>query len=175
MSKLEGLLNEAQKKLPTGGFSEKQSRLGAFKVDAELLKMMKREAGHDPDKLLFRKVRDHINALPHNELPKIWGKDNMADAQDVIAGKPRQAFQMFLRNIQKVSPKLAQYLRKVPDNAALVFYGVMLKVSGKDMANLIFNRYFTTDEYYKPKKKQEETMSKLNMLLNNLLDESRNR
>jgi len=144
-----GLLNERQKRAATGS-GGKRSRLGSFKVDAPLLKMMKDEGGHGPEMLLFKKTRDAIEAAPREELPAIFGADNIPDAQDVIARAPRKAFQMFLRNASKVHPKMGSYLRAVPDNAALVFYGIMLRISGRMMADEIFNRYFTSKDYYEP-------------------------
>lgn len=144
-------LQERQKGTPSLGFSdeEKPARKGSFKVSSAALKFWAGEidkAGGDvSDVILFKKVRDHIHNIPRNDLPEIWGKDNMADAQDVVMGKPKKAFQMWLRNVKKVSPKMHGYLQKVPDNVPLVYFGFLVRVVGMMSAKGIFKRYFETE------------------------------
>lgn len=140
-------IQERQKSTPTLAFGheEKPTRKGAFKVSSKVLKLWKDEVGKDtPHLLLFNRVRDAIEAIPRNDLPKAWGKDNIPDTQDFIAGKPKLAFQTWMRNVKKVSPKMQKYIQAVAENVPLVYYGFMSRISGKDMADIIFKRHFET-------------------------------
>jgi len=146
-----GLLGERQKRPGTGDFpDESKVRQGSFKIGQDFMKLVKQEKLDGPHMLLFREVRDHINKIPREKLPEIWGLDNIPDAQDEIARAPRKAFQAFLRNVHKVDRKLAGYIRRIADNVPLVWYMIMQRISGKDMADIILNRYFTTKNYYEP-------------------------
>jgi hypothetical protein len=80
----------------------------------------------------------------------------MADAQDIVMGKPKRAFQQWLRNVKKVSPKMHGYLQKVPSNVSLVYFGFMVRVVGMMSAKSIFKRYFETasDHYGAMKSKK---------------------
>jgi hypothetical protein len=153
----EAVLLERQKSTPTLAFDgeEPRARRGAFKVSSKLLKMWKSDVGTDnPAKLLFKQVQDRIAKVPRQELPKIWGADNMADAQDIISGKPRKAFQMWMRNVKKADSKMAGYIKRLPENLPLVYYGYMARVVGNEMADIIFKRYFETDQAFKPRRKR---------------------
>ena len=160
-------LQERQKSLPTmGDPDEKKGRKGAFKVSSKILKLWKSEVGASgPDWLLFKQVRDRIAGIPRNDLPKIWGKSNIADAQDMISGRPKKAFQMWLRNVKKVDPKMQGYIQRVADNVPLVYYGFMVRVVGNEMADIIFKRYFETEAGHpgelKRKKKKDDSSAQL--------------
>jgi hypothetical protein len=77
----------------------------------------------------------------------------MADAQDVVSGKPRKAFQMWMRNVKKVSPKIHKRITSRAEDAAIIYYAFMSRVVGAMMADEIFKRYFETDGGYFVKKK----------------------
>jgi len=152
-------LSERQKALPAlaqGFDGEKPARKGGFKVSSKVLKMWKQAgdaAPETPKDFMFPKVLKYIDDIPRNDLPKIWGADNMADAQDIVSGKPKKAFQMWMRNVKVVAPKIHGVLKKVPANAPLVYYAFMSRVVGDMMADQIFKRYFETDGGYFVKKK----------------------
>lgn len=148
-------LSERQKASAAGDFpDESRGRKGAFKIGFAFSAAAKQVYGDKLEKVLFKRQRELINAIPRDDLPKIWKKDNMADAQDVIARNPKKAFQMFLVNVHRVSPKLGKLVRAVPENASLYFYAIMLRVSGRDMADIILKKYFSTTQEYKPKSKK---------------------
>ncbi len=145
-----GRLDEAQRGAPGLAFGgeDKPTKPGGFKVSSKVLKMWKDEAGKGPEEMLFPKVRAAITAIPRDKLGLAWGvKDDphLNDTQDFIAGKPRPAFNKWMQNLQKVSPKLAKYVRKVPSNAGLLYLIFVTRVSGEMMALQIFKRYFETD------------------------------
>jgi hypothetical protein len=146
---VEYVLSERKKKAPTLAHSwdkEKPTRPGAFKVSSKFLRFWKDEMGTGgPSKLMFKKVQDRIAHIPRADLPKIWKLDNMADTQDLISGKPKKAFQMWLRNIGRIDPKMKGYISRVSENVPLVYYGYMARVVGNDMADIIFKRYFATE------------------------------
>lgn len=160
-------LNEAQKTEPAlaMGGEEKPTKPGAFKVSSRILKLWKDEAEKGPGDMLFPQIRQAIADVPRTDLGKAWGiKDDphLNDTQDFIAGKPRAAFKKWMRNMHKVSPKLGKYLRRRPENASLIYYIFMIRVSGEMMARQIFKRYFETDSGHhgatksKMRKKAEE-------------------
>lgn len=153
-------LDERQKGQPVLTFpsEEKPQRLGAFKVSTKILDLLKKETGYTPDRLLFKQHQRTILDIPRDDLPRVMRKDNMADAQDVIAMKPRQAFQLFLQNIGKVSPKAGKLIRAIPENNALLFYIYMMQVSGRDMADIILKRYLSTTQAFKPIKPKKESV-----------------
>tara|TARA_Y100000310_G_scaffold171060_1_gene171198 strand:- start:7811 stop:9142 length:1332 start_codon:yes stop_codon:yes gene_type:complete len=141
------LITERQKSTPSLAFpdEERPTRRGAFKVSSKILKLWRDETGKDmkPDQMLFKRVRAHITR-DRGKLAALFGKDSIADAQDVIAKNGRKAFRLYLRNLERVDPKLAKYSRGVPENVPLVFYAVLSAVSGQDMADIVFKRYFET-------------------------------
>lgn len=148
-------LTEAQKGPAAGDFSKESNvRLGSFKVGTDLLSLAKKELGGHYEDILFKNQRDHINAIPQEDLPKIWGKDNVPDAQDVLARNPKQAFQQWMRDVGKVDPKLAAHMRKTKENVPFYFYMYMIRLSGRDMADIIFKKYFANSQEYKPKKQE---------------------
>jgi hypothetical protein len=140
-------LAERQRVDPGGAFpgEDKPVRPGAFKFSSAALRMIKKETGlKNPDDILFKSQKDLVRQIPLDRLPDIWNADNMADAQDVIARSPKKAIQMFLRNVGKVSSKFGGLIRKQPENIPILFYAVVSRVSGRDMADIILKRYFVT-------------------------------
>jgi len=146
IERLEGVIAERQKDTPALAFPDEapDTRVGAFKISKKAMDLFKDGLGSDwtLDKSLFTRHRATIDDIPRNDLPAIWGEDNMADAQDVIAMHPKKAFQLFLKNAHKASPKLGKLLRAQPNNAALLFYVVMVRVSGRDIADVVIKKYF---------------------------------
>lgn len=146
-------LAERQKTTPTLAFDreEKPSRAGAFKVSGKALRLWKAEVpGFELKDTMFKRVREVVAAIPRTDLPKLFGVNAddasaIPDAQDVVAGQPRRAFQMFLRKVKRVHPKIHGYLQKVPSNASIIFHMVVSRLSGEDMANQIFRRFFSTE------------------------------
>lgn len=120
-------------------------RSGAFKVSGKILDLIAKETGRDVSQMLFHKQRATIEDIPWNDLPAVMNKGNMADAQDVIAGNPRSAFQTFLANIGKVSPKAGTLIRAIPENAPLLWYIYMKRVSGDDLADILFTKFWRSD------------------------------
>lgn len=127
-------------------------RQGSFKVGNEWLKWIRNDPDfkEGPHMVLFQEVRDMVNKIPREKLPEIWGLDNIPDAQDHIAWHPKKAFQEFLRNVHNMDRRLGGYLRRVADNVPLVWYMVMHRIVGKQMADEVFNRYFTETNYREP-------------------------
>jgi len=147
-------LIERQKETPTLGFDreEKPARKGAFKVSGKALRMFKREMPDfkGPQDAVFKRTRKAIASIPREALPKFFGLNAddasaIPDAQDVVSRQPKRAFQIFLRNLARVYPKLHSYLQEVPSNASLMFFLVLSRLSGEQMALQIFKRYFTTE------------------------------
>jgi len=128
------------------GDLDKPTRPGAFKISSKTLKAFKK-AGLmvNPEDYLFKSQRDIISKIPREKLATVWGADNMADAQDVIARSPKQAFRTWLKNVGKVEPRLAKGIRKFPELAPLWFYVVLTRVSGRAMADEILKQFFMTD------------------------------
>lgn len=142
-------LTERQKKdVDLAGFSardgdgQKKARPGAFKVPTSLVKDLKKMGVDIDDQMLFAKVQKHIKGTDRRELPKMWGKDNMPDAQDFIADKPKKAFQFWLRNLKSSDAKMHSYLKKSASNVPLVYFAYMKMAVGDMMAKQIFKRYF---------------------------------
>lgn len=165
---MRGAIDERQKVAPALAFSnadrkkqggaglsfpdnERTFRKGAFKVSAQVLKLFK-EAGiiDSPADAVFKSVRKVVDAIPREKLPALVGVTKndasaMADAQDVIAHRPRKSFQMFLRKVQMVSPKLHGVLQKIGlSNAALIYYMIVSRISGEDSALWLFKRFFSS-------------------------------
>lgn len=139
-------LAEAQRITPALAFSDEEppTKPGGFKVSSKALSILKKEMGWQPDQTLFAKARKLVSEIDYNDLPKAFGERSMDKAQDVLARAPRRAFEMWLRKIHLVSPRLGRYLREVPENASLLFYTYIVRVSGRDMADIILKRYFAT-------------------------------
>jgi hypothetical protein len=124
-----------------------------------VLRIWKKEAIGGTGDLLFPQVKKAIEDIPRQELGLAWGvkgDEHLNDTQDFIAGKPRAAFQKWLRHVHKVSPKLGKYIRSIPENASLVYYVFMARVSGQMMADQIFKRYFETESDNPKAKKSAE-------------------
>lgn len=142
-----GSMLEAQKVAPALAFPDEDASVkpGGFKVSTKVLKLMGKEANINTGDVLFKRVRDAVAEIPYNDLPAFFGKKEMSDAQDFIAGKPRAAFNKWLELLARHHAKLGKYVREVPDNASLVFYLFSVRVTGKDLTDILFKRYFETD------------------------------
>jgi hypothetical protein len=149
-----GSLVERQKAdLQFYGGAGEQAPPGRFKVSAQIIKVLEKDAPDawkdemgrvDITQVLFKEQQNLLRAIPREDLPALVGADNIPDAQDVLANKPREAFKLMLRNITKVSPKAAKLMRAVPENVALYWYLIMARLSGRDMADDLFKKYFST-------------------------------
>ncbi len=136
--------NEVDPALSSG--TEEKGKPGAFKVSSKALHLMKQIPGFEaPDAALFTQVKKLVHDLSLAEIAKSFGEDDVAKAQDFVAKSPRQAFNKWLLHITRISPKLGKRIRTAPDNAALIFYTVVTRFSGRDMADLILKRYFETE------------------------------
>jgi hypothetical protein len=156
---------------PGGKEKKVYPRKGSFKVGTADLNLVKKELG-DYEKVLFKSQRDTINKLDRDLVAKIWAKDpitkkigtikpgdsDLIKAQEVIARRPRRAFQIWLRSVGKYIPKIGAAIRKAGDNEVvpLWFYMMAMKISGRDMANLILKKYLSTEtEKWKAKIRKE--------------------
>lgn len=172
MSKLNQLLEEiavginesGQKKNPIMGWtdSKKKYRPSSFKIDYSFIREHEKETGKPAESILFKRELDHINSIPRQDLPKIFGLDNIPDTQDFLAYYPRKAFQMWMRNIGKVDPKLAKHMQgAASQNIPLYWYAYMVRISGREMADIIFKRYHTAvDEKLFAKPAQAKKLNK---------------
>lgn len=127
---------------------EEQARRASFKISSNMVNMMVK-AGHfkGPTDALFTKVKNLVSAVPRDRLPAMWGitdDPHLDKTQDFIAMRPREAFKAWMRNVAKASPALAGRLRVAPDNASMLYLVAVTRVSGEDMAMVLFRRYFAT-------------------------------
>jgi len=124
---------------------EKQTKRGAFKVSSKVLDLLKKETGVvSAGDTTLRSARKIIDMIPQEDLPKMVGGKDMPDAQDRIANKPRDAFHRWLAKLRQFSPRAHKHLQSAPDDTALMFYIYMRRVSGTEMADILFRRYFQT-------------------------------
>lgn len=148
MPKMEGI-EEAQRVDAALAFpgEDDTTKPGSFKISSKALSLFKRELGDgwQPEQALFTRQRQVITDLSREELAELFGAERIDLAQDAIAGNPRKAFNKWLMMSAKVSPKLGKLVRAAPDNAALLFYLTVVRVSGRDMADIILKRYFETE------------------------------
>jgi hypothetical protein len=151
---LSGAIQERQKETPAGwgaADDERPTRRGAFKVSSKALKYFKKASANidepvtKPSEMLFKRSRDYINKIPRDKLPEFFGEKNMPDTQDLMARHPKKAFERWLRRVGKVDPRIAKYVRAVPENVPLIYYMFMEIVSGQLMADIIFKRHFETE------------------------------
>lgn len=144
-----GRIDEAQRQDAALAFpgEDDGAKPGGFKVSSKALSIFKSEFGPDwkPEQALFLRQKALIDGLDRDELAALFGATSMDKAQDVIAGNPRAAFNKWLMHTAKVSPKLGKLVRSQPDNAALLYYMTMVRVSGREMADIILKRYFETE------------------------------
>jgi hypothetical protein len=142
-------LHEAQQTDAALAFpgEDEQAKPGGFKISSKALGLFKKELGADwqPEQALFKRQRQIIDDLSQEELAELFGAERIDLAQDAIAGNPRKAFNKWLMMTAKVSPKLGKTVRAVPENASLLFYLTVVRVSGRDMADIILKRYFETE------------------------------
>ncbi len=142
-------LREAQKADPALAMpdDEKKAKPGAFKISQKAIKLFKSGIPEwTLDKALFTKVNKVIDEIGWDDWNKVFGTEDRAEAQDVIARSPKRAFQKFMRNIHRHSPMLGKYIRAVPSNASIIFYIAVSKISGVDMADIILKKYFLTKD-----------------------------
>jgi len=165
-----GIIVERQKAVGFPGWHDEgpPTRLGAFKLSTNALKHFKEMGIENPEDSMFPSMRKVVHDIPRSDLPKIWGADNMADAQDVIARNPKLAFREWMKNIGKVSPKLARGIRKYPDQVPVWFYMTVVAVSGRDMADIILKQYLSA----KPSQAWRGKMKKEDAMESNLRDRS---
>jgi hypothetical protein len=125
---------------------EDDARPGAFKISSKALALYKGEFGPDwtPDKVLFTRHQSLINGLSSDDLNELFGAESKDKAQDFIAGKPKAAFGKWLAMTAKVNPQLGKLVRAQPDNAVILFYMTVIRVSGREMADIVLKRYFET-------------------------------
>lgn len=145
--KTEEEIAEAQRVDPALAFpdEDKQTKQGAFKVSSAVLAILKREGViTSPGDALFRRVRKIIDLIPYDNLPKLVGEKDIVDAQDRIAGRTRDAFHRWLARLKTYAPKLHKHLQVAPENASLAFYVYMRRVSGDELSDILFKRYFQT-------------------------------
>jgi hypothetical protein len=142
-------------------------RPGAFKVSSKILKMWEKDAPAawkddqgklDLSNMIFDNQRALLKAIPREDLPALVGADNIPDAQDVLANRPREAFKQMLCNVAKVAPKAARLMRAQPENMPIYWYLLMVRLSGRDMADLILQRYFSTAQAFAPAAKKFEAV-----------------
>jgi hypothetical protein len=141
-------IDERQKGPASQGFDDEgQYRKGAFKISKQWLSMVSEipEVGKKYEKALFSRQLDFINKLGQDEMSAMFGVDNIPDAQDVIAKSPKKAFHLWMRNVGKVVPKIGKGIRELPEMAPLWFYAIVVRVSGRDMANIILKKYFSSE------------------------------
>ncbi len=137
--------NEVDPALNVAGVDE-PGRAGAFKVSSKALAMMKQMPGFEtPDAALFTQLKKLVYDLTLTEIAKSFGEDEVDKAQDFVAKSPRQAFNKWLLHVTRVAPKIGKRIRSTPDNAALLFYTFVSRLSGRDMADIILKRYFETE------------------------------
>jgi len=162
-----GALIEGQKTDAALSFTgdEPQVRKGAFKVSAVAMRWLDQEAPpswRHPDgtadytKQLFSVERNLMRAIPREDLPALLGIEGekspnaaMVAAQDFLAAQPRKAFQLFLRKVGTKAPKVAAMFRKKPEFIPVYWYIVMTSISGRDMADTLLKRYFSTEQWGK--------------------------
>ena len=168
---VDDILREAKKVPPSQAVSgDRPGRQGGFKVSQSWLDMLKDipEIGDRYEKGLFTKQLDHINKLSRDQLAAMFGVDNIPDAQDVIAKHGKKAFQLWMQNIGKIDAKLGSGIRSLPELAPLWFYAIMVRVSGRDMANIVLKKYFSSEPEYswmaKAKMKTEDVECSSNHL-----------
>jgi hypothetical protein len=136
-------------------------RMGAFKVSSRALRLFSQIPDFKgPQDTLFKRGKNIITDIPRTDLPKFFGLNggdagDIPDAQDIVARQPKKAFQIFLRRVARVHPKLHMYMQKVPSNVPIIFHMIVTQLSGEMMANLIFKRYFATDSSHPEAVKRE--------------------
>lgn len=146
----ESTIYEAQRGPAALAFPDEDvpTKPGAFKISSKAMKAFKDGLGDQwegPESALFKRQRDLVMGLSRDDLMQLFGADSIDKAQDIIAGKPKAAFNKWLMMASKVSPKLGSLVRSQPDNAALLFYLTMVRVVGRDLADITLKRYFETE------------------------------
>jgi hypothetical protein len=154
------------------GHEEKPMRRGGFKVSSKVLRMWKdhEELGNNPAAHVFKEERARFEATPREDLPKLFGiisggASAIPDAQDVLARNPKAAFQGWLQNLAKVDPRAANVVRAKPQYAAMYFHVHMERLSGKDMADGVFQRLFETESGHPAQMKTKKAMSPFTNLI----------
>ena len=143
-------LDEAQRGAAGFAFDDEDvaTKPGAFKISSKALAIIKQALGDEwegPESNLFKRYRDIVSNLSQQDLLDLFDAERMDLAQDMIAGKPKAAFNKWLMKTAKVSPALGKLVRARPDWASILFYMTVMRVSGRDMADIILKRYFETE------------------------------
>jgi len=141
-------IGERRKVDPSMAFpgEERKVRPGSFKISSKMLDMIRKEANiRHPEKVLFKAQRDYIEKISPDDLAKIWEQDHISDAQDVIATYPKKAFRLWMKNIGKVAPRMAKAIRAIPENVPIWFYATILRVVGREMADILLKMYFVSE------------------------------
>lgn len=154
LGEITSYLGERQKVDPAmasqGSEYDKPARPGAFKVSKSALDAWKKAGVKNPEEHLFDAHRKAISKIPRQDLAKVWA-DNVPDAQDVIARDPKKAFYTWLKNFGKIRPKFNAVVRRSPELAPLWYYASVLSISGRMMADEIFNKHFVSQLVKKSK------------------------
>jgi hypothetical protein len=98
-----------------------------------------------PESTVFKRYHGDITGLSQQELLDLFDAERMDLAQDMIASKPKAAFNKWLARAAKVSPALGKLVRSRPDWSSILFYMTVMRISGRDMADIILKRYFETE------------------------------
>lgn len=166
---LDGRISESQRTAPGLAMGDDDdAKPGSFKLSSKALGIIKGALGDQwegPESALFKKHRDVVTALSNQDLLDLFDAESMDKAQDFVASKPRPAFMKWLSKATKVSPQLGKLVRSRPDWASVLFYMTVVRVSGRDMADTILKRYFSTESDHvgavKARMKVEELESAL--------------
>ena len=143
-------LDEAQRGAPGLAFDDEDvaTKPGAFKISSKAMAIYKGALGDQwegPESTVFKRYHGVITGLSQQDLLDLFDAERMDLAQDMIASKPKAAFNKWLARTAKVSPALGKLVRARPDWSSILFYMTVMRVSGRDMADIILKRYFETE------------------------------
>jgi hypothetical protein len=143
-------LDEAQRGAPGLAFDDEDAatKPGAFKISSKAMAIYKGALGDQwegPESTVFKRYHGVITGLSQQELLDLFDAERMDLAQDMIASKPKAAFNKWLARAAKVSPALGKLVRSRPDWSSILFYMTVMRISGRDMADIILKRYFETE------------------------------
>lgn len=143
-------LDEAQRGAAGLAFDDEDAatKPGAFKISSKAMAIYKGALGDQwegPESTVFKRYHGVITGLSQQDLLDLFDAERMDLAQDMIASKPKAAFNKWLARTAKVSPALGKLVRARPDWSSILFYMTVMRVSGRDMADIILKRYFETE------------------------------
>ena len=143
-------LDEAQRGAAGLAFDDEDAatKPGAFKISSKAMAIYKGALGDQwegPESTVFKRYHGVITGLSQQDLLDLFDAERMDLAQDMIASKPKAAFNRWLARTAKVSPALGKLVRARPDWSSILFYMTVMRVSGRDMADIILKRYFETE------------------------------